>query len=71
MTLRTPGQIAEECGEPVHRVLYAIRSRNIEPDGRAGIIRLFGPSKIRTIKKALEETHGTATGANGRRRVRG
>ena len=40
--LRTPGVLAEDLGQPLHRVLYVLRSRQqIRPTARAGRLRLF------------------------------
>lgn len=52
--LRTPGVIAHELGEPVHRVLYVLRSRpHIRPTATAGRLRLYDSQAVRMIREAL------------------
>lgn len=50
----TLGQIAEKLGQPLHKIGYAIKSRRLECDGRAGRLRMYGPDKVRLIAQALE-----------------
>ena len=45
----TVGSIARRLGEPIHRVEYIIRSRNIQPSGRAGNCRVFTDADIAYI----------------------
>ena len=49
----TVGEIAKRVGRPVHRVLYYIRSRRIQPVGRAGRYRLFDDNAVRLIVEGL------------------
>jgi DNA-binding transcriptional MerR regulator len=51
--LPTIGIIAEQLGEPVHRIEYVIRSRNIQPSGRAGNARVFTDGDIERIASEL------------------
>jgi hypothetical protein len=52
--LPTVGVIAERLGQPVHRIEYVIRSRNIEPVGRAGNARVFSEADVEHIASELE-----------------
>jgi hypothetical protein len=52
--LRTPGVIAAELGAPLTKVLYILRTRPIEPIGRAGILRLYDREAVALVRKALE-----------------
>lgn len=52
--LRTAGVIAQELGVPLDQVLYLIRKLNIQPIGRAGILRLFGVPAVDAIRSSLE-----------------
>jgi hypothetical protein len=49
----TVGAIARELGEPIHRVQYAIRTRDIEPEAMAGHIRVFAPDTIDRVADIL------------------
>ncbi len=52
--LRTPGLIAHELGEPLHRVLYVLRTRQyIVPSARAGRLRLYDRQAVAMIRHAL------------------
>ena len=52
--LRTPGVIAQELGQPQHRVLYVLRTRAyIVPSARAGRFRLFDLQAVAQIRHAL------------------
>ena len=54
--LRTPGVIAGELGEPLHRVLYVLRTRpDIAPCARAGVFRLYDRQAVTMIRDALKE----------------
>ena len=54
--LLTVGVIAHRLSVPVHRVEYAIRSRNIRPRGRAGNARVFTEADLRRIVVSLHCT---------------
>ena len=52
--LRTPGVIAAELGEPLHRIVYVLRTRpHIKPAARAGRLRLFDADAVAMIRHAL------------------
>jgi len=52
--LRTPGVIAAELGEPLHRVQYVLRTRiHIRPAATAGRLRLFDTQAVAMIRHAL------------------
>ena len=52
--LRTPGVLAEDLGQPLHRVLYVLRSwPQIRPTARSGRIRLFDREAVETIRVEL------------------
>ena len=52
--LRTPGVIAHELGEPLHRVLYVLRTRPyITPSALAGRLRLYDRAAVAMIRHAF------------------
>ena len=52
--LRTPGVIARELGEPLHRILYVLRTRpHIKPSATAGRLRLFDRQAVAMVRYAL------------------
>lgn len=52
--LRTPGVIARELGEPLHRILHVLRTRSfIAPSARAGRLRLYDLEAVARIRHAL------------------
>jgi len=52
--LRTLGVIAAELGEPLHRVLYVLRTRPyITPSALAGRLRLYDRAAVAMIRQAL------------------
>ena len=52
--LRTAGVIAHELGEPLHRVLYVLRTRpHIVPSARAGRLRLYDRENVAMIRHTL------------------
>ena len=55
--LITVGVIAERTGIPVHTVQYLIQSRNIQPESRAGRLRVFGETTIEKIQKEYDASH--------------
>jgi len=53
-SLITAGSIAHELGEPLHRVLYVMRTRqHIQPSARAGMLRLFDRSAVAMIRHEI------------------
>ncbi|NLS92036.1 MAG: MerR family transcriptional regulator [Planctomycetaceae bacterium] len=53
-TLPTVGEISRRTGQPVHRIEYVIRSRDIRPAGRAGNLRVFTEADVNRIASELE-----------------
>lgn len=49
----TVGEIARRLGEPIFRVQYVIRSRDIHPVGRAGNARIFNEADVAFIASEL------------------
>ena len=49
-------RIAEETGQPLDRdaVAYALRKADVKPIGRAGLVRLFAPSAVATVRDFLD-----------------
>ena len=48
--LLTSGQIAEQVNEDRDRVSYALRKARVQPIGRAGMVRLFGPEAVEKVR---------------------
>lgn len=51
--LLTVGQIADTLAEPPARVAYVIGKYRIKPIQRIGIIRLFNPQQVETIRREI------------------
>lgn len=51
----TVGKIARRLGQPVHRVEYVLRSRNIRPVAIAGNARVFSENTVDAVSKALRD----------------
>ncbi len=52
--LRTPGVMAADLCEPLHRVLYVLRTRrHIAPAARAGRLRLYDREAAALIRHEL------------------
>ena len=49
----TVGEIARRLGEPLHRVEYVIRARDIQPSGWAGNARVFTETDVDRIASEL------------------
>lgn len=60
--LYTAGEVARVLGVPLARLDYAIRSYQIEPTQRAGILRLYDSETIERIKRSLRRINGTSIG---------
>jgi hypothetical protein len=50
----TVGEIARRLGEPVHRIEYVLRTRNIRPSGIAGNCRVYADEDIERIAAELQ-----------------
>ncbi|HEV3166545.1 MAG TPA: hypothetical protein VGZ22_21150 [Isosphaeraceae bacterium] len=63
--LLTVGEIARRTGSSIHKIAYVIRSRKIEPVGRAGIARVYSEGDVERIAAELAgiEAKRTAGGA--------
>jgi len=52
--MRTPGVLAAELGEPLHRVLYVLRTRqHIRPSANAGRLRLYDRDAMAMLRHEL------------------
>jgi hypothetical protein len=52
--LITPGVIADELGEPLHRVLHVLATRqHIRPAARAGTLRLYARRTVAQVRHEL------------------
>ena len=62
---QTIGQIARQLGVARSRLDYAVSKVGLQERGRAGIIRLFSPDQIPSMRAALEtiRPHRTRTEA--------
>lgn len=53
--LRTPGVLAAALGEPLHRVLYVLRTRrHIRPTANAGRLRLYDRVALELVRRELK-----------------
>jgi DNA-binding transcriptional MerR regulator len=59
----TVGEIARRLGQPVHRIEYVVRSRQIHPGGRAGNCRVFAEEDVARIAAELRLIEGRKGGA--------
>lgn len=55
--LLTPGVIARRLAVPLHRVLYVLRTRRVQPVARAGILRLYTLAHLRLVDSELRAIH--------------
>ena len=54
--LITPGVIARDLGEPLHRVLRVLATRpHIRPVARAGVLRLYDRAGVAAVRETLAE----------------
>ena len=52
--LLTPGRIARELAQPLHRIQYVLLTRpHIKPRARAGILRLFDRQAVAMVRHEL------------------
>lgn len=53
--LRTPGVLAADLGEPLHRVQYVLRTRqHIRPTASAGRLRLYDRDALDLVRRELD-----------------
>lgn len=52
-SLATVGDIARRLGEPVHRIVYVIKTRKLAPAGWAGNARVFREADVDYIASEL------------------
>ncbi len=65
-TLTTPGVLAAALEEPLHRVVYVLRTRpHIRPAARAGRLRLYDRDAIALIRHELNAIDARATRRKG------
>jgi hypothetical protein len=66
--LLTPGRIAQRLGEPIHRVLHVLATRqHIRPLARAGTLRLYDREAIAQVRHELNAIDARRLGRGGRR----
>ena len=53
VAMLTVGEIARQLGVKIHKVEYVVASRNIEPAGRAGNLRVFTEADVKHIQSEL------------------
>lgn len=53
--LLTVGQIVDRLNEPLHRVEYVIKTREVKPSGMAGHARVFEEHQVEEIASALRD----------------
>ena len=51
--LITPGKIAADVNQPLHRILHILSTRNIQPAARAGTLRLYRRQAIALVRYEL------------------
>jgi len=54
-TMPTVGEIARRLNEPVHRIEYVLRTRDIQPIGMAGNARVYTEEDVERIAAFLAE----------------
>lgn len=66
-TLVTPGVIAREIHEPLHRVLHVLRTRQyIRPLARAGTLRLYDRRAVAMVRHELNAINARRNGCGSR-----
>jgi hypothetical protein len=58
ITETTVGEIARRLGQPLHRVEYVLRTRDIRPTSRAGNALVYAEPDIARIASELAEIEG-------------
>ena len=54
MSVLTCGEIARRLQVPAHRVDWILRTRGVEPIGRAGCIRIYDEGTVAYVKGEIE-----------------
>ena len=66
--LITPGAIAREFNQPIHRVLHVLATRPaIRPAARAGRIRLYDRDAVEQVRREIariDANHGVTEGGD-------
>lgn len=66
---RTPGVIARELNEPLHRVLHILNTRShIRPVARAGILRLYSSDAVAKVRHELKAIDARQAASGGESR---
>lgn len=60
--LPTVGEIARRLGVSTHQIEYLIRSRRIQPSGRAGNARVFSEKDVERIRRCIASRPTPSTG---------
>lgn len=60
--LRTVGRLAAEVPASMQQVKYLLQKHNVQPIGRAGILRLYDQQAVQTIRDALRPQEGPPCG---------
>jgi hypothetical protein len=58
----TVGEIARRLGEPIHRIEYVLRTRNISPSGLAGNCRVYADEDVERIVTELQRIDSRKNG---------
>jgi len=62
--LRTPGVLAADLGEPLHRVLYVLSTRkHIRPAATAGRLRLYDRDAVELLRHEMSKIDARQTKA--------
>ncbi len=61
--LWTVGLIANHLGVEQHQILYLIKTRGIQPIGRAGSARVFSDNSVKQLSRELVRVGKTKQGA--------
>jgi hypothetical protein len=64
--LITPGVIARELEEPLHRVVHVLATRDhIQPSARAGTLRLYDRGAVAMVRQELNAIDARRCGQGG------
>lgn len=59
----TAGTMAERLGVPIHKVQYILRTRQIEPAGKAGVLRVYSEEQLAEVAANLDAISARQGGA--------